>query len=490
MLERRERFPPLILHVQVGPANAALAILDAYIAGIPLLIFSVGHISMKSDFKEALYGYYRTAELLREYCKYVYRIIDSDGADKVIRRAIRLAETPPRGPVFLTVSQDLAEREIIKREIKKIKSFSPSPSEDSILRAAEALREAEKPVILTQRTERRENVPLLVELAEKIGAAVFEVRPCTMNFPCSHPLHQGYSGDKISGMNEYLRSSDLVLALNCFNPPTTDLGLNIQVSDNPLAFNEDADINVFCSVNLFLKALLLKLRDMKLDEEKIEELKIIHEEKREKWMNELKTKFDEEPPSPQRIWFEINRIFKGGKDHVLYFAPGYSQTLSVRRYLEREVPGCFYSSLSAAMGTAGEAIGIQLAETRRVICALGDFEAHVSQLPTLLWTCAHHQIPIIWIVLDNETGAIVKRSYWIYGKCMHDKETFIGTELNDPKTEWTKIAEANRVKSLKCENTEELRQKLTEAVETKGPVLLSIPTQTFEEPPEGWRNDL
>ena len=478
---------PLILHVQVGPANAALAVLDAYIACIPLFIFSVGHISKETDFKEVLYGYYRTAELLREYCKYVYRIIDPEGADKVIRRAIRLAETPPAAPVFLTVSQDAAEKEITKKSVKKIESFNPSPPEASVIKVAKALRKAEKPVILTQRTRKRETVSLLVQLSEKTAAAVCEVRPCTMNFPSSHPLHQGYYRDKPSGMKEYVGSSDLVLALDCFNPPTTNSGLNIQVSDNPLAFNEDADINVFCAADLFLKALLRKLRDLKLDVEKIGELKARHEEIREKWMKDLKARFNEEPPSPQRVWFEINRIFKGGKDYVLYFAPGYSQTLSVQRCLEREEPGCFYSSLSAAMGAAGEAIGVQLAENRRVICALGDFEAHVSQLPTLLWTCAHHQIPVIWIVLDNGSGAIVKRSYWTYGKCMRDKNIFIGTELNNPKTEWTKIAEANRVKSLKCENVDDLRQGLSEALKTRGPVLLSVLTQTFEEPPEGWK---
>jgi len=478
---------PLILHIQVGPANAALAVLDAYIAGIPLLIFSVGHISKETDFKEVLYGYYRTAEILREYCKYVYRIIDPNSADKVIRRAIRLASTPPFGPVFLTVSQDAAEREIAKKEVKKMRFFNPSPSEASVLRVAEALRRAEKPVILTQRTKRRESVSLLVQLAEKTAAAVFEVRPCTMNFPCSHPLHQGYSGDKYSRMDEYVESSDLVLALDCINPPTTDSGLNVQVSDNPLAFNEDADINVFCTADLFVKSLLQKLKDVKPDEERIKELRARHKETRERWMDDLKARFDDEPPSPQRIWFEMNRLFNGGKDYVLYFAPGYSQRLSVQRYLDREVPGCFYSSLSAAMGAAGEAIGVQLAETRRVICALGDFEAHVSQLPTLLWTCAHHQIPVIWVVLENESGAIVKRTYWTYGRCMRDKRIFIGTELKDPKTDWTKIAEANGVKSLKCEDTEKLGQRLAEALKTRGPVLLSVLTQTFEEPPKGWR---
>ena len=58
-----EKTSPLILHVRAGPANAALAILDAYISCMPLLIFSVGHISKETDFKEALYGYCRTPEL-------------------------------------------------------------------------------------------------------------------------------------------------------------------------------------------------------------------------------------------------------------------------------------------------------------------------------------------------------------------------------------------------------------------------------------------
>jgi acetolactate synthase-1/2/3 large subunit len=104
-----EKVSPLILHVQAGPANAALAILDAYIAKIPLFVFSVGHISSANDYKEATYGYYRTPELLREYCKYVYRILNVKNSDKIIRRALRLAETLPSGPVFLTVSQDIIE---------------------------------------------------------------------------------------------------------------------------------------------------------------------------------------------------------------------------------------------------------------------------------------------------------------------------------------------------------------------------------------------
>jgi len=463
----------LILHIQVGPANAALAVLDAYITNIPLLIFSVGHISRESDFKEVLYGYFRTPELLREYCKHIYRIVDTANVDRIIRRALRLAEMSPSGPVFLTVSQDIAEKEIVRTSIKKTLWHNPSPSEHSVRETAKALKKAENPVILTQTTRKAESVPLLVQVAEKIGAAVFETRPSSMNFPCSHSLHQGYSTDEASMMMQYIQSSDLILALDCFNPPAADSALNIQVSDNPLSFNEDADVNVFCSTEGFLKPVLEELKDVEPATERIERLQSRHNTIREKWMSELRARFNDDPPSPQRLWFEINRIFNKGQDYVVYFAPGYSQRLSVLRYLERDSPGCFYSSLSAAMGVAGEAIGVQLAEARRVICALGDFEAHVAQLPTLLWTCAHHDIPAMWVVLDNGAGAVVRRSYWNYGRCMHDTRIFIGTELDDPRTDWAKVAEAHSVKALRCEHTRDLRECLEKTINVAGPVLLS-----------------
>jgi len=61
----------------------------------------------------------------------------------------------------------------------------------------------------------------------------------------------------------------------------------------------------------------------------------------------------------------------------------------------------------------------------------------------------------------------------------------VGIDLDAPRTDWVKIAEANDVEALRCEHTEELRDCLGKAVGVKGPVLLSIRTQVFEEGLEG-----
>jgi len=484
-----ERVSPLIMHVQLGPANAALALLDANTSKIPMFVFTVGHISTANDYREALYGYYRTPELLREYCKHVYRIGDGVNADKIIPRALRLASTPPAGPVFLSVAQDVIEAPLSRKKLKKTQYYPPSAPEDAVHDATAALKNAEKPVIITQRTKNKESISSLVKVAEKLGAAVFEMRPCYMNFPYSHPLHQGFLGDAASMMRQYLKSSDAVLTLDCFYAPDIDSALHIQVSDNPLAFNESADKKIFSTTEAFLKAVLRKLGDTPNNTDRIDVLRLRHEAMRSQWMNLLKEKYNDDTPSPQRIWFEINRVFNHGKDYVVYFAPAFTQRLSVHRYLERDAPGCYYSALSAAMGSAGEAIGIQLAEQRRVLCVLGDFDAHVSQLPTLLWTCAHHNIPIVWIVLDNATGATVKGAFWRYGKYMRDKRTFVGVELDEPRTDWVKIAEANSVTALRCEHSSDLRSCLEKAVSTIKPVLLSVKTQAFEKPPEGYEEN-
>ncbi|MCW4040392.1 MAG: thiamine pyrophosphate-binding protein [Candidatus Bathyarchaeota archaeon] len=481
-----EKVSPLIMHVQLGPANAALAVLDAKISKIPLFIFTVGHISTANDYREALYGYYRTPELLREYCKYVYRIGAGVNADRIIQRALRLAGTPPAGPVFLTVAQDIIETPLHKKQLKKARFSSPSAPDNIIRKLSTAMKKAEKPVIITQRTKNKDSISSLVKIAETLGAAVFEMRPCYMNFPCSHPLHQGFFSDSASMMKQYLQSSDLVLTLDCFYPPEIDTGLYIQVSDNPLAFNENADHTIFSTTEAFLQGLLRNLGNISQHTDRIDVLQSRHEIIRTEWMNLLKQRFNDDPPSPQRIWFEINQVFNHGQEHIIFFAPAFTQRLSVLRYLERDVPGCYYSALSAAMGSAGEAIGVQLAEQRRVLCVLGDFEAHMAQLPTLLWTCAHHNIPVIWIVLDNATGATVKRAFWMYGQYSRDTRTFVGVDLDKPRTDWVQIAEANSVTALRCERGDEVQSCLSSAVSMTSPVLISVKTQAFEDYPEGY----
>ncbi len=481
-----EQVAPLIMHVQLGPANAALAVYDANISTIPMLIFTVGHVSAANDYREAIYGYYRAPELLREYCKHVYRIVDSSNGDQIIQRALRLAGTPPEGPVFLTVGQDVVETPLSRKPLKKTQTYAPSAPDAAVREATEALTAAAQPVIITQRLKTKASVTALVQVAERVGAAVFEVRPSSMNFPTSHPLHQGFRSDAASQMQQYLSTSDVVLSLDCFYPPDVESATHFQVSDNPLVFNENADRKIAAPTEAFLTAVLHHLGESPRNIDRVEGLRKRHEATRSQWATVLHDKFEEDPPSPQRIWHEINRVFSHGRDYVIFFAPAFTQRLSVLRYLDRDTPGCYYSALSAAMGSAGEAIGIQLADRRRVLCVLGDFEAHVAQLPTLLWTCAHHAIPVIWIVLDNATGATVKRAYWRYGKHARATRTFVGVDLDAPRTDWVKIADANHVPAYRCEESHTLRTCLAHAVNTTGPVLLSIATQAFEEPLEGY----
>jgi thiamine pyrophosphate-dependent acetolactate synthase large subunit-like protein len=72
---------------------------------------------------------------------------------------------------------------------------------------------------------------------------------------------------------------------------------------------------------------------------------------------------------------------------------------------------------------------------------------------------------------------------------MRDKRTFIGVELDEPRTDWVKIAEANSVTALRCEHSSELRSCLEKAVSIEKPVLLSVKTQAFENPPEGYQEN-
>jgi acetolactate synthase-1/2/3 large subunit len=278
-----ERVSPLFLHVQFGPANAAMAILDAYLSNLPLLIFTGGHISSINDFREMWYGYARTPELLREYCKHVYRIVDPTNAEQIIQRALRLAETLPFGPVFLTAAQDVIETPLHQKPLQPTCYVTPTPPEQVIYELAERLRTATQPAIITETTRNKASVPFLVDLAEKLGAAVFETRPRTMNFPCSHPLHQGYADDDASSMQQYLDTCDFILSLDCFYPPDTSSTFHVQVSDNPMTFTETANLSVFASTQSFLASLTCKLQEMPRSTQRINALQARHDKIRRQW---------------------------------------------------------------------------------------------------------------------------------------------------------------------------------------------------------------
>src|SRR5262249_39747142 len=109
-------------------------------------------------------------------------------------RAYKISTTPPYGPVMISLDAGLQQEPIHlhngeKLYIPKFTATAPPQGETGAVReAARLLANAERPVIVVDRTARTDNgLKLLVELAELLQARVVDMN-ARMNFPKTHHL--------------------------------------------------------------------------------------------------------------------------------------------------------------------------------------------------------------------------------------------------------------------------------------------------------------
>jgi len=118
----------VMVHVTVGTANGAGAIINASRTQVPIL-FTAGRTPITED--GALPGARDThihwaqeafdqAGMLREYVKWDYELRQAAQLEAVVDRALELAMAEPRGPVYLTLP-----REVLAQPLGELTIASP-----------------------------------------------------------------------------------------------------------------------------------------------------------------------------------------------------------------------------------------------------------------------------------------------------------------------------------------------------------------------------
>lgn len=194
----------VMVHVIVGAGNAAGGVINAARSGVPML-FSAGRnpITEAGDAgsrdrpihwaQEA----FDQAGMLREFVKWDYELKRFDQLETVVDRALTLAQSEPRGPVYLTLPREvLAERHEAIEYADPARAVVPAatlPDPAAVEEVAGMLAAARNPIVITKAVGRDPAaVPALVRLAEALGAPVFDQFHTYVNFPQDHALHGGF----------------------------------------------------------------------------------------------------------------------------------------------------------------------------------------------------------------------------------------------------------------------------------------------------------
>jgi benzoylformate decarboxylase len=191
----------VIAHVMGGSYQLAGQLFNAQVAGSSLLVIAGDWASELQDYRGlAPFPGLSQAESMRPITKEAraaYQVHANPAAITVATtRALREAVTPPTGPVYLSISAELLNREGLESQIGGAAQYQierPGPARPPTVEAiARRLGEAQCPVLMFGDDVWRDGAQAeAVRLAEVLEAPVFTSRTIFANFPTRHPLFCG-----------------------------------------------------------------------------------------------------------------------------------------------------------------------------------------------------------------------------------------------------------------------------------------------------------
>jgi acetolactate synthase-1/2/3 large subunit len=407
----------VMVHVNVGTANCLNNLINAARDNVPIVLLAgrtpVTERGRKGSRTRPIHWaqeMFDQAGMLREIVKWDYELRYPEQAADAVRRAVEIALTPPRGPVYLVLPREALAGEVpvgIDLSPRPVPG-APRPDPAAIARLAAWLAEAEFPLVITSAAGRdAAAVPALAHLAERFAIGVVSAWPRYVNLPAGHPMHLGYApGDA-------LRAADLVVVLESDVPwfphleaprpaaRVAHVGVDPTFARYPMR-SFPSDLAVAGEPHVVLGALAAALGP-RADDSRIEKRRsaiAVRAAGRRPQAHAT------DPITPE--W--ISRCIGEAKGDDAIVINEYPLRLD---HCPFERPGSYFG-LSPAGGLGwglGAALGAKLAAPERlVIATLGD-GAYVFANPTAgHWAARAYDLPILTVVFNNSRWAAVRNS--------------------------------------------------------------------------------
>jgi acetolactate synthase-1/2/3 large subunit len=236
----------VMVHVTVGTANAMNGLINAARDNIPLLLAAgrtplteTGHISSRNRSIHWGQESFDQGGMVREYVKWDYELRGGQPVDAVVDRALDIAMTEPRGPVYLTLPREvLTDKAVASRRdtVRPLGSLPPEPAWAAVEEAASLIAKAEFPLIVTSCVGRDPAaIDELAALAEEFALPVVQSEARDFNLPGTHSMHVGFEPAM------FLAKADVVIVLESVVPwipgahgPRRDAKI-IHIAGDPLA---------------------------------------------------------------------------------------------------------------------------------------------------------------------------------------------------------------------------------------------------------------
>ena len=448
------------IHGTVGLQHASMAIYNAYADRVPIYMI-VGNHADAAARGSGVQSYHSANDMpliVRDFVKWDDQPISLGAFAESAVRAYKIAMTPPMGPVLLVAThenQTQPNRET-KLGIPHLTPTAPPQGDDeAVQQAARWLVDAERPLIVTQRLVRTPKaIALLVELAETLQAPVDSQE--RMNFPNRHPLAgtggPGYQPDVVLFL-EVADPTSAARAARARGAKTINISsVNLFMKSNIQDFGHyaEVDLDMGADGEATLPALteaakkLLTADRRRTLEDRGAKLAAAHKQARNQAVELAQYGWDASPIGLNRLSAELWPLIKN-EDWSLVSWQGFISGWPGRlwnfdkhyQYIGGQGGGGIGYNAPASVGAA-------LANKKHGRLSINiQTDGDMNYAPGILWTAAHHKIPLLTIMHNNRgyhAEVMILQNRASERNRGQDRTT-IGTKLWEPNINYAKMAE-------------------------------------------------
>jgi benzoylformate decarboxylase len=474
------------VHVAPGLGNAMGSLFNAKFTGTPMILTAGQQEQGHGLMEPVLYG--PLVQMAEPLVKWAVEVTRLEDLPRIVRRAAKIATTPPTGPVFISLPGDILNAEAgidLGRSTRVDTRVRPG---DEALQALTArILKAQRPVIIAgDEVVKSDALAEAAELAETLGAPAFQCStPYGAQFLSESPCFMGALSRLQKQVREVLSPYDLMIVLGAdplrmsvyseVDPMPEGLAmLQIGLVDWDLAKNYGAEIALKADVKETLRALVPALKAAGGAVLEARARQGVAELAPKNWTAKRKTLIEQiskakatSPIDPD--WLAL-QVVQAMPENAILVDEGLTSSRNVLGLRPHRDRYGYHALASGGIGWGLPAsVGVSLANPDRpVVCFSGDGSSMYSI--QALWTAAHHKLPLNVVIVNNGGYRIIKQRLLAF----HGDDHYVGMDFVDPPVDFSGLAKSFGMEAIRISDPGELKEKLSEAFARPGAKLIEV----------------
>jgi len=474
------------VHVAPGLGNAMGSLYNAQFTGTPMILTAGQQEQGHGLMEPLLFGpLVRMAEPLVKWAVEVTRLED---LPRIVRRAAKIATTPPTGPVFISLPGDILNAEAgIELGRSTRVDTRVRPSDQALQALAQRILKSERPVIIAgDEIVKSDALQEAAALAATLGCPAYQQSaPYGSHFLSESPCFMGALTRSQTQVRETLSPYDLMIVLGAdplrmsvhsetdplpAGMPVVQIGL----VDWDIAKNFGVEIALKADVRETLRALIPALKaagGAALETRAKQGITALASRnwtaQRVKVVGKISKARDRSPIDPEWLTLQMVEALPDNAIVVDEALTSSRQLLALRPYRDRYD---FHALASGGIGWGLPAsVGVSLANPDRpVVCFSGDGSAMYSI--QALWTAAHHKLPLTVVIANNGGYRIIKQRLLAF----HGDDHYVGMDFADPPVDFIGLAKSLGLEAIRITEAKDVAPTLKSAFSRPGAKLIEV----------------